>query len=112
MLLTIFAIWFGYKKARDSGRNGILWGAICGGVFIGTQFMVAIGAGIFIGIGVEMWGWKETLYDDMSWVITLASIVASIVALLIVFKFLDRIPDDDPPVTPPPPPTFENNDQP
>jgi len=111
MILAILAIWFGYKKARDTGRNGVLWGAICGATFIGVQFLVSIGMGILIALGVEFWGWKETLYDDLTWVISLVAIGASIVALIILFKFLDQFPEE--PIVnepPPPPPTF-NDDQ-
>ncbi len=39
MVLIILAIWFGYKKARDTGRNKFLWAAIAGGVFLGVQIL-------------------------------------------------------------------------
>lgn len=110
MILAILAIWFGYKKARDTGRNGVLWGAICGATFIGVQFLVSFGVSILVGVGIAVWGWKETLYDDLTWVITLAAIIASVVALLVLFKFLDRIPEEPIVDEPPPPPTF-NDDQ-
>lgn len=109
MILAILAFWFGYKKGRDSGRNPILWSVICGGTFIGVQILVAIAFGVVIGAGVELWGWNETLYNDLSWVITIASIVSSIIAILILFRFLDRIPIDEVSSGPPPPPSFDQN---
>jgi len=109
MLLTILAIWFGYKKGRDSGRSGVLWGAICGGAFIGTQLLVNFGAGIFMGLGIAFWGWRETVFEDNQIFVTIAAIIASIVTLFLVFKYLDRIPDDPVDTAPPPPPTFDQN---
>ncbi|MBK9214822.1 MAG: hypothetical protein IPM59_04365 [Chloracidobacterium sp.] len=111
MLLAILAVWFGYKKARDTGRNGVLWGAICGGTFIGVQFLVAVVIGLTIGIGTELWGWSETLYDDLEWVITIVAIAASVIALWLIFKFLDRLPADESAQTPPPPPIFESGEE-
>ena len=107
MILAILAVWFGYKKARDTGRNGFLWGAICGGAFIGVQFFVALAIGITIGIGIELFGWSETLYEDLEWVITIVAVAASVVALWLLFKFLDRMPAEQAVDIPPPPPTFE-----
>jgi membrane protein implicated in regulation of membrane protease activity len=110
MILAILAFYFGYKKGRDSGRSGVLWAFICGLTFIGAQILVAIGFGAFIGIGIELWGWKETLYDDLTWVITIVSIAASVVPLLLIFRYLDRIPDQPIPTAPPPPPIFDRNE--
>lgn len=107
MLLTILAIWFGYKKGRDTGRNGVLWGAICGGAFIGTQLLVSMGAGIFMGLGIAFWGWPETIFDDNQILVTIGAIIASIVTLFFIFKYLDRVPDDPVATEPPPPPTFD-----
>lgn len=110
MLLAIFAFYFGYKKGRDSGRNGILWAFICGLTFIGVQLLVAFGFGLVMGLGVELWGWKESIYDDFAFVTTVVSIGASVLSLWILFKFLDRIPIEDPSIAPPPPPTFSDNE--
>lgn len=110
MILAILAIIFGYRKARDTGRNGVLWGAICGLAFVGSQILVSFGAGMFIGIGAEFWGWSESLYDDLAWPITIAAIIVSVLVLLLIFRYLDRVPPDEP-GPPPPPPSFEQSDQ-
>lgn len=112
MILAILAVWFGYKKARDTGRNGVLWGAICGGTFIGVQFFAALVIGITIGIGIEVFGWSETLYEDLEWVITIGAIAASVIALWLLFKFLDRMPAGESTDLPPPPPTFHSDEPP
>lgn len=110
MLLAILAIWFGYKKGRDSGRSGALWGVISGAAFIGTQFLVAILIGAGMGLGIAFWGWSETIYEDNQIWITLVSIAASIAVILLIFKYLDRIPDEPVVTEPPPPPTFDQTE--
>jgi MFS family permease len=106
MLLAILAFYFGYKKGKDSGRGGLKWSLISGFTFIGVQLLTALGAGIIIGIGIELWGWKETAYDDMSWVISLIAIVLSVIPLWLIFRYLDRVPDEPDVEAPPPPPDF------
>ena len=110
MLFTILAIWFGYKKGRDSGRNGVLWGAICGGAFIGTQLLVTFGAGILLGLGIAFWGWSETVFESYQIFITIVAIIASVGTLFLIFKYLDRTPDEPVEMAPPPPPTFNGNE--
>ncbi len=106
MILIILAIWFGYKKARDSGRNPWLWAAISAGVFIGTQLLVGFGAGVLIVIGQELWGWDEKAFDTYMLLANIPAIVLSIAALWLVFRFLDRQPVVEIADAPPPPPTF------
>lgn len=111
MLLAIFAFYFGYKKAKATGRNAVLWSLICGFSFIGVQIVVPVAVGVFIGLGIGLMGWNETLYDDLTWPITFVGIGTSIVVLFILFKYLDRVPKE--PVAdlpPPPPPAFGQND--
>jgi uncharacterized BrkB/YihY/UPF0761 family membrane protein len=110
MILAILAFWYGYKKARDTGRNPILWSVICGGTFIGVQLVISFGVGIFIGIGSQMWGWKPDISTGLYWIVTLVSVVASFVSLMLLFRYLDRIPPTETPLEqPPPPPTFDQN---
>jgi small-conductance mechanosensitive channel len=106
MLLVILAIWLGYKKARDSGRNPYLWAFISAAVFIGTQVVVGLLIGGVIGFGIAFWGWRETAFNDSAIIITIISIVASIGSLILVLWYLDRLPDDGVTGEPPPPPTF------
>lgn len=106
MILVILAIWFGYKKARDSGRNPWLWAAISGGVFIGAQLLVGLGFGVLIAIGQEVWGWDDKTFDDYLVLANIPAIILSIVALWLVFRFLDRKPPTEINDVPPPPPSF------
>ena len=106
MLLAILAFWWGYKKGRDSGRNAILWSVICGGTFIGIQLAVGLGVGILIGVGTQVWGWDANALDKFSILISIASVIPAVIVLMIMFKYLDRIPDEPVMTAPPPPPKF------
>lgn len=106
MVLIILAIWFGYKKARDSGRNPWAWAAISGGVFIGAQLLVGIGFGFLIGIGQQLWGWDDNAFDNYVLLANIPAIIVSVAALWLVFRFLDRRPTEEINNAPPPPPTF------
>ena len=111
MILLILAIWFGYKKARDTGRNPYVWAATGGGVFIGPQLLVGVGFGLLLAIGQEIWGWDEGVFDKYSAVISIVALVFSLGALWLLFRFLDRRPPVEENVAPPPPPQFDQNDQ-
>ncbi|MFM9905830.1 MAG: hypothetical protein ACKVQJ_14805 [Pyrinomonadaceae bacterium] len=110
MLLAILAVWFGYKKGRDSGRNGMLWGFICGATFIGVQLLVGVAAGIGIAIGIAAFGWPESTFDTYQIPITIGAIIPAIAAVLLIFRYLDRIPDEPQVSAPPPPPTFDQGE--
>ena len=107
MLFAILAAWFGYKRAKQTGRNGFLWGFIAAGVFIGTQLLIALGIGILLAFGVEIWGWSETVYDDYNAVVTVISIVTSFISLFFVFRYLDKVSEQPSINEPPSPPTFD-----
>jgi hypothetical protein len=112
MLLVILAIWFGYKKAKATGRNPFLWAAVAGLTYAGVQLLVGMAFGVAIGLGIELLGWPESTYDDLTWLITIVAIAASLLSIYLLFRYLDRVPTDDEATPPPPPPTFEQNDQP
>jgi FtsH-binding integral membrane protein len=107
MILFILAAFFAYKKAKSTGRSGILWALITAGVYIGTQFLFALGIGLFLAIGVELFGWSETIYDDFNLLITAVCIIASFGSVWLVFRYLDKIPEEETFISPPPPPTFD-----
>ena len=107
MLLAILAFYWGYKKAKRTGRNAALWSVICGFTFIGIQLGVSLTIGIVIGVGSQVWGWDESIADRYSLLWMLVSFVPSFIALWLLFNYLDRIPDEPIQSAPPPPPTFE-----
>ena len=106
MLLAILFAYFGYKKAKDSGRNGVLWGFIALAAFIGCQFLVGIMLGIGIGIGIGLLGWSESVFETYEILFRIIAWVAGIVGGYLVLKYLDRVPQGDNYTAPPPPPDF------
>ena len=107
MILFIIAAFLSYKKAVSTNRSGILWAFITAAVYIGTQLLFALGIGLFLGIGVELFGWSETVYDDWNLLITAICIIASFGGVWLVFRYLDKMPKDETFVSPPAPPTFD-----
>lgn len=107
MLLAILFAYFGYKKANDSGRNGILWAFIALAVFIGAQLLVGLFLGVAFGIGIAAFGWSETIFEDYDILFRIIGIIAGIGGGYAVLKYLDRIPQDDSYNGPPPPPSFK-----
>jgi formate hydrogenlyase subunit 3/multisubunit Na+/H+ antiporter MnhD subunit len=107
MLLAIITAWLAYKRARENGRNPILWAAIGVCVFIGIQFAVTLGAGIALGLGGAFYGWPETTYDRFSIPITLVAMALSFAGSWFLLRYLERplVPEASF-STPPPPPDF------
>ena len=109
MLLLILAVWYGYKKARDTGRNKFLWAAVSGGVFLGIQFGVGLAWGIFAVAAEQMWGSDLASGTAANLIVSVVAVVLSVIGLMLVFRFLDRLPDNAPMAPPPPPPNFDQN---
>ncbi len=108
MLFALLFIFLGYKRAKNAGKNGILWGTLAGVTFIGTQLLTGLMIGIFLGIGVEVWGWSEDVFEKYELGITLIAVVLSFITAFIVVKLADRNPViEDIASRPPPPPKFE-----
>ena len=113
MVFVIVAAILAYRRAKDAGRNGLLWALATAGVFIGTQLLVSLAAGFLMGIGVLIFGWDESIFDELIYVgpVTVVAIAASIFTTWLLFKYIDRPADSElksdlPPPPPPPPPTF------
>lgn len=104
----MLAAFMAYKKAKSTGRSGILWAAITVGVYIGIQLAFALGIGVFLGVGVELLSWSETVYVDYNLLITAVCVAVSFGGVWLVFRHLDKLPDDEEVIAaPPPPPTFD-----
>lgn len=110
MLFIILAIWLGYKRAQANERNPFLWAFISAAVYMGLQLLTNLGNGFLIGLGVELFGWPASTFDDYTVVIIIVSIVVSIAGLLVVLRFLDRAPEEEVATAPPPPPTFDKTE--
>jgi len=111
MLLIILAIWFGFKKAKATGRNPYLWAAISAGVFIGAQLAVGFGFGIFSAFAQEIWGWSDQKLATYNSLLVIPALLASGIALFLLFRYLDKVPQVHLDNGPPPPPNFSEIDR-
>ncbi len=108
MLFALIAAWVAYRRASDTNRRPILWAFIAGVTYIGTQFLVAMGVGGIVGLGIAFWGWPENAWDKFESVITVVAVVASFIPTLLILRFLGKVPDEPVYSSPPPPPEFES----
>lgn len=107
MLLAIITAILAYRKAKETGRSPWPWAIAGAAVFIGTQLIVGLGVGIFLGLGVAFLGWSESVFDTADIPLRIVGVVLAFVASWGLLKFLDRRPVTETGVSgPPPPPTF------
>lgn len=111
MLFAIISAWLAYKRAKDTGRNAILWAFIAAAVFIGTQLLVSVAAGAFMGFGIALRGWSETVFEDYQILVSIIAIVCSFISTGLILRYLNRVPETDEAASdyqqqPPPPPKF------
>jgi hypothetical protein len=113
MLFALITAWLAYKRATANGKNGILWGAIGLGTFIGTQLLVGLGIGILLAVGVALLNWPESVFDDYTWPINIIAIGASFFTSWLLLRFLDRQPEvgmeSNSPILPPENKDFTDN---
>ena len=101
-----------YKTANGNGRNGALWAMLTAAVGIGLQLVIPFILGIVLAIAYLAIGSSpETIESDIAWTATLIGIIGmilSIVAMVLISKYVARVPDDPPfsAAAPPPPPQF------
>lgn len=108
MILAIIVAWLAYKKAKEQGRNGIVWAIAGAATFVGTQVLVSFGLGVVLGFGIEALGWSETLYDTYSIPILVVAIVASFFTSWLLLRWLGKTPPEEEFLPPPPPPSDFN----
>jgi len=85
ILSILFAV-LGYRKAKKTGRNKILWALILGLLFIAVQLGVfAIGV-----IGALSWGWDPALFDTYYWPINLSGWLLGIAICSLALYLLGR----------------------
>lgn len=108
-LAVFLFLWFGYKKAKDTGRNGILWAFIASGTFIGTHLIVRIvfEVGIAFSIGFFCYfsegfsndcSQSESLFNNLwkryALYINLIALAASFTSGFLVLKYLKEVSHD------------------
>ena len=106
IFLAILAFVWGYKKAIRTGRNPLHWSLICGFTFLGTQVIVSFAVAVAIAIGVTLFGWSEDLIDKSYYPVAVVALIAGVIALQVMFYYLDRAPRVPAFTNPPAPPRF------
>jgi hypothetical protein len=107
MILAIIFIILAYRRAKAAGKSGPLWGLIAGGVFIGTQLLVGLGAGIILTIYVVATTGSEVVSEGWWMLVNIVAIVISLIVTGYTLTYIDRIPNEAyEPTAPPPPPVF------
>ena len=109
MIFAILFAWLGYKRATAAGKNGILWGFLAAITFIGSQLIVNLAVGVFMGIGVGIWGWSESIFDKYELIVNIFAVALSFVTGFLVIKVADKNPTQEVIDSPPPPPKFDVN---
>ncbi len=106
MIFAIISAILAYRKAKDAGRNGLLWALIAAATFIGTQFVVALFLGIVVGLVIGFTNQPEPNWGNVDIIITIVAVILSFGTTWGVLKYLDRVPPEHTYTPPPPPDSF------
>ena len=117
MILTILGLaviivstYYVHKTAKDYGRNAILWSVGTFVLGIGIQWVLPILLTMVLAVIFVMQGTRNpnAIQEQLSgpaFVIGIASLVLSGVAMWLMLKMVSRLPDEPDVDMPPPPPT-------
>ncbi|MBX3244500.1 MAG: hypothetical protein KF685_08595 [Acidobacteria bacterium] len=112
MILAILTAVLAYRRAKESGRSGLLWALAGAGVYIGTQMFVTFAIGIGLGIAIVAWELDENIFYRYEIVFSIIAIAMSLFTSWLLLRYLSREPAaDEAPEIPPPPPDFSSNQQ-
>jgi len=92
------------RLARERGRSGWRWSLIGMGAWVGAEFGVLVGAGLFYGFGVEFLDWPLPIPQGVQALTYLLSLVAALLSATLASRILTRKTKELP--VPPPPPEF------
>jgi len=95
MILAIITAWLAYKRAKQAGRNAILWALAGAAVYIGTQLVVSFALGLALGFAILFFKWPRSTLDTATIPLTIAAIVASFFTSWLLLKYLDSLPRVD-----------------
>ncbi len=108
LVVGIFYTWIAYGKAKQKNRSPIRWALIAAATFLGTQILVAGGIGFVLGLGVEFWGWSESLFEKHNLHITIVTLLANAFTNWLALRPLNKVSKESI-IAPPPPPLFEQH---
>ena len=106
MIFVILAIWFGYKKGRDTGRNRFLWAAISAAAFIGGEVLGGLIIGGSIGLYEGLLD-RDVSGETKAMALRFLPLIQAFITMGLVFRHLDKVPVEEE-YSEPPPPTFNS----
>ncbi len=110
IVVIIVATVMAYRTAKQYDRNAVAWAAIVLAVGFGIQLIIPLLLGVVIAVVMLVNGNTETEIQSAialpSIIIGLVCIVLSVVAVMLILRYLSKIPEDKPFTQPPTPPTF------
>ena len=110
IVVIIVSTVMAYRTARDYERNGAAWAAIVFVVGFGIQiilpFFAAIIAAVVMIAGGSTPMEMQAALDVPATIFGIVCIILSIVAVMLILRYLSKIPEDKPFTPPPTPPTF------
>jgi len=94
------------KLARERGRSAWKWSLLGIGVWLGAEFVVMIVAEVIYGIGEFAWQWPDPMPSGYKFVSYLLALVAALLSVTFLSRYLTSIPREESLPAPPPPPEF------
>lgn len=88
------------RLARERNRSAWKWSLIGIAAWIGAELVVAVGLGIFYGVGMALWGWPEKEPAIFTLLLYVAALCAAIGSVTLVRHILSNQKE----FPPPPPP--------
>jgi hypothetical protein len=108
-IFAIISFSIAYKRAKVTGRNGFIWGIFAAATFIATGLTFTFGVGVILGIGIELWNWRESIVEGVSIIGAIVSVIASFATTWLILRHLNKVPEESL-AKPPLPPIFEQKD--
>lgn len=108
---VLFAAYFIYKTAKDTGRNAVGWALLTLAVGIGIQIVLPILIGIIITFVMMLLGNSiaevQEFVQIVAVIISIICLILSFVGIGLIIRHISKIPEDGSFVSPPPPPAFD-----
>ena len=91
IIFVIVSAIFVYRTARNNGHRAVLWTAAAVAGFFLIQVAVAAAAGLYIGIGIEAWGWPADSFEKFGMIIGLVAMLPSVAYVLFILRLVNRV---------------------
>lgn len=110
IVVIIVATVMAYRTARDYERNAAVWAAIVFAVGFGIQiilpFFVAIIAAVVMVAGGSTPMEMQAALDVPAMIFGIVCIILSVVAMLLILRYLAKLPEENFDIPPAPPSDF------